>query len=145
MALIPSDPFRHLANMRKELEGFFSEFPSNFGTESNMGGIRVDVYERDNEVVAACDLPGLESKDDIDIDIENNLLTISGSMNRSNEVNEENMYRKERYFGRFHRAVALPAPVSQEGVKASYKNGVLEVVMPKRKKDDKKRIEVDFS
>ncbi|MCF6095357.1 Hsp20/alpha crystallin family protein [Microaerobacter geothermalis] len=144
MALVPYDPFSQFANMRKEFDRFFSNFPSVFGTEQNLGGIRVDIYETESEVVATCDIPGLEKKEDVNIDIENNTLSISGSINRTNETKEENMYRKERYVGRFHRSISLPSPVSPEGVKASYKNGVLEVKMPKLMKDNRKRIDVEF-
>jgi len=122
----------------------FADFPANFGGEHGIGDIRVDVHEAGNEIVASCDLPGFESKEDVHIEVENNMLHISGSINRSNEVKEENMHRKERFTGRFHRSVALPAPVSHEEIKASYKNGVLEVRMPKDKQDDKKRIDVEF-
>lgn len=144
MALVPYDPFKQLANMRKDFDRFFSDFPLTFGTEHNFGGIRVDVLETENEVVTTCDIPGLEKKEDVHIDIENNTLSISGSINRRNETKEENMYRKERYVGRFHRSVPLPSPVSHEGVKASYKNGVLEVKMPKLIQDNSKKIDVDF-
>jgi HSP20 family protein len=147
MSLIPYDPFRRLESVRKDFNSFFSDFPdfpTPFGNDHNIGGIRVDVHETENEVVATCDIPGLEKKEDVNIDIENNTLRISGSINRTNEIKEENMHRRERFVGRFHRSVLLPSPVSTEGVKASYKNGVLEVVMPKLMKDNKKRIDVEF-
>ncbi|MGC4378399.1 Hsp20/alpha crystallin family protein [Fictibacillus sp. Mic-4] len=144
MALVPYDPFRQLANMRKEFNHIFSDFPSLFETEHHVGGIRVDVHETANEVVATCDIPGLEKKEDVTIDIENNMLTISGSIHKSHEINEENMHRKERYVGRFHRSITLPGPVSHEGVKATYKNGVLEVRMPKLTKDTGRKIDVEF-
>lgn len=144
MPLVPYDPFRQLSNMRKEFDHFFSDFPSIFGSEHNWGGIRVDVHETENEVVAMCDLPGLEKKEDVNIHIENNMLNISGSINRTNEVKDENMHRKERFSGRFHRSVPLPSPVSQEGVKATYRNGVLEVRMPKEKEGNQKTIDVEF-
>jgi HSP20 family protein len=144
MPLVPYEPFRQLDNMRKEFDRLFSDFPSHFGMDHNLGGIRVDVHETDNEVIATCDIPGLEKREDVDIDIENNILSISGTINRSNEIKEENMHRKERFVGRFHRAVSLPSPVSEEGIKATYKNGVLEVRMPKLMKDTKKRIDVEF-
>lgn len=111
---------------------------------NQLGNIRVDVHETDKEVVATCDIPGLQSKEDVNIDIENNVLRISGSINRTNEIKEENMHRRERYTGSFHRAVTLPTPVSEEDIKASYKNGVLEVIMPKQTQTNKKRIDVDF-
>ncbi|MFD1708156.1 Hsp20/alpha crystallin family protein [Siminovitchia sediminis] len=144
MALVPYDPFRQLSNMRREFDRFFSDFPISFDNEQGLGSIRVDVHETENEVVATCDIPGLEKKEDVDIDIENNRLSISGSINRTNETKEENMFRKERYAGRFHRMITLPCPVSHDGVKATYKNGVLEVSMPKLMKDTKKKIDVDF-
>lgn len=144
MSLVPYEPFRQLSSMRKEFDRFFSDFPIAYNNEQSFGGIRVDVHETANEVVATCDIPGLEKKEDVDIDIENNMLTISGSINRTNEVKEENMFRKERYVGRFQRAIALPSQVSYEGVRATYKNGVLEVRMPKLMKDNKRKIDVDF-
>ncbi|MDG4657946.1 Hsp20/alpha crystallin family protein [Ectobacillus antri] len=144
MALLPYDSFRQLSNMRREFDRIFSDFPISFENEQVLGSIRVDVHETANEVVATCDIPGLEKKEDVDIDIENNRLSISGSINRTNEIKEENMFRKERFAGRFSRMITLPSPVSHEGVKATYKNGVLEIKMPKIVKDTKKKVDVDF-
>ncbi|MBA4537837.1 Hsp20/alpha crystallin family protein [Bacillus aquiflavi] len=143
MSLIPYEPFRQLENIRREFDRVFTDFPA-FGTEQNLGGIKVDIHETENEIIAICDLPGLENKEDVDISIENNLLSISGTINRTNELNEKNMYRKERFFGRFHRAISLPSPVSNEGIKATYKNGVLEITMPKAIQDEKKKIDIEF-
>ena len=70
MSLVPYDPFRQLSNMRREFDRFFSELPISFDNEHGIGGIRVDVHETENEVVATCDLPGLEKKEDVDIDIQ---------------------------------------------------------------------------
>src|SRR5690625_1419992 len=139
MSLVPYDPFRQLNNLRKEFDHFFSDFPSVFLSEQNLGSIRVDVHEKENEIIATCDIPGLESKEDVNIDIENNILSISGTINQTSEIKEENMHRQERFVGRFHRSVPLPSTVSHEGVSASYKNGVLEVRMPKMVQDDKKK------
>ncbi|KKB24228.1 Hsp20/alpha crystallin family protein, partial [Staphylococcus carnosus] len=111
---------------------------------NHFGNIKVEVYETENEVVATCDIPGLEKSEDVNIDIENNVLTISGSMNKTNETKEKNMYRKERYTGSFQRVITLPSPVTIEGVSATYKNGVLEVKMPKTTPNNKKKIDVDF-
>ena len=147
MALIPYEPFRHLEHVRRELDRFFSDDTSLFkqGFGRGMGPISVDVYETENEVVASCEIPGLTKKEDVSIDIDSqNVLTISGTVNKTHEVKEEQMHRQERYFGRFHRAITLPASVSPEGVQASYKNGVLEVRMPKLKGDSKRRIDVEF-
>jgi HSP20 family protein len=146
MALVPYEPFRHLDQMRRELGRFFTDDASLFrpGFAQSFGHMNVDVYETENEVVASCDIPGLEKKEDVNIDIDNNVLTISGTLNKTHEVKDEHMHRQERFVGRFHRSIALPASVSSEGVKASYKNGVLEVRMPKLKGDSRRRIDVEF-
>lgn len=144
MALTPYDPFRQLANVRKDFDRFFSNFPFDFNLDNHFGHIRVDVHENENEVVATCDIPGIEKKEDININVENSMLTISGTLNKTSEVKGENMFRQERYTGSFHRSISLPSAVSNERVKAAYKNGVLEVRMPKLAKNDKKKIDVDF-
>ncbi|MFD1955139.1 Hsp20/alpha crystallin family protein [Paenibacillus thailandensis] len=144
MSLIPYEPFRHFENIRKEIDRLMPNDFHSFNLHRNWGSLNVDVHETETEVVVHCDIPGLEKKEDVSIDIDNNVLSISGTMNRSHEVKEENMHRQERYVGRFHRSISLPAPVTTEGVKASYKNGVLEVRMPKTRPGDKKRIDIDF-
>ncbi|WP_027417404.1 Hsp20/alpha crystallin family protein [Aneurinibacillus terranovensis] len=148
MSLIPYEPFRHLENMRREIDRFFptdfpfSAFRSTLG--NHFGNPSIDIHETETEIVATCDIPGLEKKEDVNIDVDNNMLTISGSINRTNEIKEEHMHRQERFCGRFQRSVALPSRVNSEGVKATYKNGVLEIHMPKLKADTKKRIDVEF-
>lgn len=146
MPLVPYEPFRHLENLRREWDQFFSrDWPmlSSHLTQG-FGRISVDVYETEHEVVAACEIPGLEKKEDVHIEVEDNRLSVSGTLNRVNEAKDENTHRRERFYGRFERSVSLPAAVSSEGVTATYKNGVLEVRMPKRKGDAKKRIDVQF-
>ncbi|MFD0869387.1 T786P28D [Chlamydia abortus] len=140
MPLIPYEPFKHLDNMRRELDRFFTHDLGFKGA----GHLNIDVYETENEVVATCDIPGLEKKEDVQIDIDSNVLTISGTINRSNEIKEEHLHRQERYVGKFHRSISLPHNVASEGITASYKNGVLEVRMPKQQADSKKRIDVQF-
>lgn len=106
--------------------------------------MRVDVHETADAIVATCDLPGLESREDISIQIENQMLHISGVLKRSNEVKDEQMHRQERYVGRFQRSVSLPSAVTHEGIVATYKNGVLEVKMPKLASDQKQNIDIQF-
>lgn len=144
MTLMPYDPFKQMANIRKEFNNLFSDYPSFFHTAQNWGMIRADVHETSDEIIVSCDIPGLESKEDVDIDIDHDTLNVSGSIKKTNEVNDENMHRKERFTGRFHRSITLPSPVSHDGVKATYKNGVLEVRMPKVTTDERKKINVEF-
>ena len=128
--------------MKNELDHFFTHGFNNL--RSGFGNLNMDVYETENEIVAACDIPGLNKKDDVQIEIENNNLTISGVINREMEVKEEHMHRRERMTGRFKRTISLPHPVSEEGVKATYKNGVLEIRMPKLQSEQRRRIDVEF-
>jgi len=123
------------------MDRFLNDWPVAF---QNFSSPRVDVHETENEVIASFEIPGLEKKDDIQIEVRNDLLSVSGQINRSNEVKEEQMYRKERFAGRFQRSVALPSKVLAEGTKASYKNGILEVRMPKAQAEERRRIDVDF-
>ncbi|SDC45512.1 MULTISPECIES: Hsp20/alpha crystallin family protein [unclassified Candidatus Frackibacter] len=146
MSLIPHEPFRHLENIRREFDRFFTnERPgvkARFG--QNFGNPDIDIYEKEGEIIARCDIPGLEEKEDVNIEVDNNLLIISGAVNKTNEIEEEHLHRQERFYGRFQRSINLPTPVSPEGVEASYKNGVLEIHMPKLQSDTRKRIDVDF-
>jgi HSP20 family protein len=137
MTLIPYEPFRQLDNLRRELDRFFTiGSPTGWTAfdNQNFGISSIDVYETDNEVVAICDIPGLKKKEDIKINVDNNVLSISGSVDMFNEIKGNQMYRQERFIGRFQRSVTLPSPVSADGIRVSYKNGVLEVHMPKIKK-----------
>ncbi|WP_248925032.1 Hsp20/alpha crystallin family protein [Paenibacillus hamazuiensis] len=145
MPLVPFEPFRHVDLWKKELDKFFNEgLPSAFGFNQEFGSPRMDVYETENEVIAHFDIPGLEKKEDVDIHVENNMLTIQGHIHRTSEYNEDQMHRKERYSGRFQRTVGLPAHVEAEGTAATYRNGILEVRMPKVRNENKKRIDVQF-
>mgnify|MGYP003411843447 FL=1 len=148
MSLLPDDPFKQLANIRKDFDRMFSALPFDMSLFDNMlgnfGNMKVDVYETDTEVIVICDIPGLEKKEDIQINVQNNFLDISGSLNKAMEIKEENMFRQERYAGSFHRSISLPSPVSQNGVKATYRNGVLEVRMPKTTQIIEHKIDVEF-
>jgi HSP20 family protein len=144
MPLVPFEPFRNLDHWRSHLDKFFNDLPSAFGFQAEFGTARVDVYENDNEVIAHCEIPGLESKEDVHIHVDDNVLTIHGVINRHHEIKEEQMHRRERFTGRFQRTVTLPARVQAEGTTASYKNGILEVRMPKVKGESQKRIDVQF-
>jgi HSP20 family protein len=90
----------------------------------------VDVYEEKDDVVIKAEIPGL-SKEDMSVQVADSMLTIKGEKKREEEVKEDEYYQCERSFGSFMREVALPCEVKADEVKASFKNGVLEVRMPK--------------
>lgn len=144
MALIPHDSFRNLEGWRRDLDRLFNDFPAFVKGDQQFGPHRVDIHETEHEVVATCDLPGLEKKEDVHIDVDGSVLTIAGTVNRTHEVKEEHMHRQERFYGRFQRSVALPAAVNEETVRASYRNGVLEIRMAKLQPPPKKKIDIEF-
>ena len=101
----------------------------------------VDVYEDKDHVVIKAEIPGL-AKEDISVQVTDSTLMIKGEKKREEEVKEDDYYRCERAFGAFTRAVNLPCDVKADQVKASFKNGVLEVRMPKTEEAKKKAITV---
>ncbi|MDB5053727.1 MAG: heat-shock protein Hsp20 [Bacilli bacterium] len=146
MNLTPYNPFNQLDSFRHDVDQFFQNGLGSIFTQSEtgIGFPKIDIHETDHDVVASCNLPGIEKKEDINIDISNNVLTISGSIQRSNDIKEDQFHQKERYFGRFDRSVRLNTQVSNENVQASYKNGVLEVRLPKQKEETRKQINIEF-
>lgn len=141
MPLVPYDPFRHMDQWRKDFDKFFN---TGVGLNQDFITPRVDVHENEKEVIATCEIPGLNSKEDVHIHVDDNMLIIHGAISRNNEIKENQMHRKERFIGRFERAIALPSRVQAEGTTASYKNGILEVRMLKSTQDQSKRIDVQF-
>ncbi|UCD90473.1 MAG: Hsp20/alpha crystallin family protein [Desulfobacterales bacterium] len=101
----------------------------------------VDIYEKEYQFVIKADLPGIERKD-IQIDVKDHVLTIRGERSSENEVKKQNFYRQERALGRLERSFALPSKVDVETIKASYKDGVLKVEVPKPEEQKPKQITV---
>jgi HSP20 family protein len=99
------------------------------------------MFDRENEVVVRAEVPGM-SKEDIDISVLGNTLTISGERKSEEEVKEDDYYYCESSYGRFQRDISLPQGVKAEDIKASYKDGVLEVILPKKEEAKPKKIEV---
>ncbi len=99
---------------------------------------RVDVSETDTEVTVAAELPGLDEKD-ITVEMEDGYLSIRGERKDEKEDKGRNWYRKERSYGTFHRAIALPAEVDGEKAKAKFAKGILTITMPKREEEQSKR------
>ena len=104
----------------------------------------VDIYETENELVVKADLPDLQEKD-IDVRVENNMLTIRGERKFDKDVNEDNYLRVERAYGPFTRSFSLPNTVSSESIRAEYRNGVLTLHMAKREESKPKQIKISVS
>ena len=138
MPLIPYEPFRYVEGARREMERLF-------GTPFFREEPRIDIYENDREIIASCEIPGLQSKEDIGIEIAENMLSLGGTIRREQEVKDENIHRQERYWGSFRRSINPPAPVIAEESRAVYRNGILKITMPKAEPQLRRRnIEIDF-
>jgi len=101
----------------------------------------VDAWETEGELVYAFDLPGVP-KDNISVEVEDGTLTVTAERERTDEVSEERYHRLERRFGSFTRTVGLPQGVSEDSVKAAYKDGVLEIHVPKPEQVKPKKVEI---
>ncbi len=104
----------------------------------------VDLYQTGTEVVAEVPLPGV-NPDNVNVSVENDVLTIEGKSERKSEVDEKNYYRKEVSMGSFHRSVGLPTSVDSEKAVAEYKDGVLKITIPKSERAKPKTIPVKKS
>ena len=103
----------------------------------------VDVYEDDQHIVLKMEVPGIEQKD-VDIRLENNLLTVHGERKFEKEEKEENFQRIERRYGSFSRSFTLPNTVDTENVQADYENGLLKIKLGKRAEAKPKQIKVNI-
>jgi HSP20 family protein len=143
MALVRWEPFRELAALQNEMSRWMGQLacttPGN-GTSSTWLPA-VDVWETENELVLSFDLPGIQ-EDKIAVELDDNILTVSGERERTSEHSNERFYRFERRFGTFSRSVTLPQGVQEDAIKANYANGVLEVRVPKPEESKPKRIQV---
>jgi len=101
----------------------------------------VDVFEEKDDIVVKAEIPGID-KDNIEVNLSDHILTIKGQKKKEEEVKEENYYRSERSYGSFIRTLELPKEVHADKVKANFKNGVLEVRMPKTEEAKAKEIKV---
>jgi HSP20 family protein len=101
----------------------------------------VDTYEKDDAIVIKAELPGV-SKENISVDVNNHVLSIRGERKNEKDVNEDNYFRRERFYGKFQRAFTLPDNVDPEKIDANYKDGILEVKVPKTEQSKGKKIEI---
>ena len=135
----PQDPFQMLRQVTSELDRMFEEpfwpsfrwpaFRTMAFSETPAWSPKVDIFERNNRLVAKVDLPGMK-KEDVKVEVTDGQLALSGERKRETEEKSDNLYRSEREYGSFYRAVPLPEGVKLEDVKATFSDGVLEVSVP---------------
>jgi HSP20 family protein len=147
MALIRWEPAREVASLQQEMNRLFSSF---FDTPAPGGGngstVRrwvpaMDVVETDDAFVLKADLPGLD-ENDVALEVEDNVLTVSGERKADHEEQKEGYYRVERAFGAFRRSLSLPEGVDPEAVTAKFAKGVLAIRIPKPEDRKPRRVSI---
>jgi HSP20 family protein len=139
--LVRWDPLREAAAMHTELSRLMNGLVEGNGRQAQAWVPTMDVWETEDSVHYAFDLPGL-TQDGIQVEVEDGTLTISATRSREQKQDAATFHRFERRFGTFSRAIGLPAGVSDDAINASYVNGVLEISVPKPAQPQPKRIEV---
>jgi HSP20 family protein len=142
MALVRWDPARELDSFQTDMNRLFDSF---FGSRPNGAPRRwipaIDLVETEDHLVLKADLPGL-GEDDVDIEIKDNVLTVSGERKDEHEEKGEGFYRVERSFGGFSRSLTLPRGVDADAVSARFDRGVLEVRIPKPEERKPTRVQI---
>ena len=140
------DPFHNASTLQEHVNRFLE---NSFKARSDQAALTtwapaVDIYEAENELVLKADLPDVNEKD-MDIQVENNMLTIRGERKFEQQVKEDNYLRVERTYGSFSRSFSLPSTIDSEAIKAEYKNGVLKIELPKRAESKPKQVKINVS
>ena len=145
MAIVRWEPLRELTTLQNEMNRLFNT-AFDAPTPGNGGTLRrwmpaMDLVETDEHFVLRADLPGL-SEADVNIELEDNVLTVSGERTAEHEDKREGFYRLERSFGEFRRSLTLPEGVDADGITAAFDKGVLEVRIPKPAERKPRRVEI---
>ncbi|MGI5875220.1 MAG: Hsp20/alpha crystallin family protein [Dethiobacteria bacterium] len=125
MSLIEWNPFRE---MEKEMSNYLERSPFRFF--GGFGTPRVDIYQTEKDITVKAEIPGV-SKEDLNIFIDENSIRLSGKTKKDEVFKDENVYKRERYFGSFSRTIPLPAEVNSEQATAEYHDGILSITAPK--------------
>ena len=140
--LVRWEPFREIASLQNDMSRLMSTlFEGGNGQTTRNWMPAVDVWETDNELVYAFDLPGVP-QDKINVEFQDGALTVSAERERSQEVSDERFYRFERRYGTFTRTIALPQGISEDAIRAEYRDGVLELHVAKPEQPKPRRIQV---
>jgi HSP20 family protein len=146
MALIKwSSPYRDFLNLQDEMNRLFDSFSRGTELQSVTEGSwapAVDIHESKESIVIDAEVPGVD-QNDIKVSITDNILTIQGEKKQQKTVEEENFHRVERFYGAFSRSFNLPAGVKADQIKASFKDGVLKIILPKSEEAKTKVINVE--
>jgi HSP20 family protein len=140
--LVRWEPFREFAALQNEMSRLINSWAGESGNgEARTWAPSVDVWENEHEVVYAFDLPGIP-EDKISVEVEDGAMTITGERERTEQTESDRFYRYERRFGSFARTIALPQGVKEDEIKADYREGVLEIRVPKPEQVKPRRISI---
>jgi HSP20 family protein len=135
-----------MGDIQSEMNRLFDTFfgrPSSYGGQERVWAPVVDLYETNDDLVVSCDLPGVKDKE-VNVTITGDVLTIRGERVLPGAEKNESYHRLERWYGKFERHVPLPMPVQSDKIKASYRDGVLEIRLPKAEEIKPREIKINL-
>ena len=148
MAITRWDAFRDVLALQNRMNSIFQEYNRNQGEGDSLVTAAfvppVDIYEDEQKIALNLEVPGMKESD-LDIQLENNLLTVKGERKFEKEEKEENFHRIERRYGSFYRSFTIPSTVNPENIKASYNAGVLKLELAKKAEAQPKQIKINIS
>ena len=140
----PWRPFSELERFAREFESRFSRMFEELDSEDTELKLPIESYSKDGNLVVRADVPGLDPKD-IDVSVLGNVLTIKGERKDKQEVEKDDYFRREISYGAFERRTTLPEGAQTDKIKASFRNGVIEVTMPLAKEATAKKVPIESS
>jgi HSP20 family protein len=143
MSVLRWDPFQDLLSLQDEMNRVFDRAvgQTTRGQATRSWAPALDIAERKDAYLVTVELPGV-NPDDIDVTLENNLLSIQGERRQAQDSADEQFHRVERAYGTFRRSVSLPSTVRADAIQASYENGVLQLLVPKAEEAKPRKIAI---
>ena len=146
MALVKWDPFRDVEKLQNRINRMFED---SFGRSCDLDDEMslcawrpaVDIFKTENGIALSAELPGV-SKENVSVEVKENILTLKGERLANQKIKEENYYRRERSYGKFQRAFTLPADVDSDKIKAEFKDGLLKIEVPKPEEHKPKTVTI---
>ena len=149
MPIVRWDPFSRMAALQDQINRLFDD--SIAGSDARSDSVAacawrpvVDIYETENGMILKAELPGIR-KENVSIEVKDNILTIKGERVSDQDVGEEKYYRRERCFGSFFRSFTLPDAIDPENIKAKFKDGILEIEIPRPEAETPKQVKVNIT
>ncbi len=147
MSLIRWQPYGAVANLQESINRLFSDtFPRTLMHDDFVISAWkpvVDIFDKDHAIVIHAELPGV-TKENVSIEIKENILTLKGERVENKEIKEDKYFRKERSFGSFERSFTLPSTINPENIKATFKDGILEIEIPKPDEKKPKMVQINI-